>query len=116
MKRISIVGLTFALVALAGVAVAAKTSRPASIAIHSVSVDLPSSAEGFPAGPGSEAAGKCLICHSAGMVLKQPKLSEATWKMEINKMRNAYGAPIDAAEVDTLAAYMTKVNAAQQSN
>ncbi len=116
MKHIRIVGWMFALAATAGAAAAAETSRPAPVAIHSVSVNLPTSTAEFPAGPGSELTGKCLICHSAGMVLKQPRLSEAQWRDEINKMRNAYGAPIEASEVDTLATYMSKVNAAQQSN
>ena len=116
MKHVRIVGWMFALAGVAGAAAAAETSRPAPIAIHSVSVNLPTSTAEFPAGPGSELAGKCLICHSAGMVLKQPRLSEAQWKDEINKMRNAFGAPIDASEVDALAIYMSKVNAAQPSN
>ncbi|HEY8681869.1 MAG TPA: hypothetical protein VIM06_01750, partial [Rhodanobacter sp.] len=57
-----------AMLAVAGI-VGAQT-RPAPIKIHSVHVDLPASQDGFPPGPGSELAGKCLICHSAGMVLK----------------------------------------------
>ncbi|GLQ48537.1 sulfite:cytochrome C oxidoreductase subunit B [Dyella lipolytica] len=93
-----------------------EAARPAPITIHSVSVNLPSSAATFPPGPGSDIAAKCLICHSAGMVLRQPALSQAAWKAEINKMRTVYGAPIDETEVDTLTVYMTKVNADQQSH
>jgi hypothetical protein len=89
---------------------------PTPITIHSVSVNLPSSTATFPPGPGSDIAGKCLICHSAGMVLRQPALSQAAWKAEINKMRTVYGAPIDETEVDKLTVYMTKVNADQQGH
>lgn len=92
----------------------AQSAHPAPIAIHSVSVDLPASQSSFPPGPGSDIAGKCLICHSAGMVLKQPALTPAEWTAEINKMRTAYGAPIDDSEVATLSAYLTRINADQQ--
>ena len=93
----------------------AQSTHPAPIAIHSVSVDLPVSQSSFPPGPGSELTGKCLICHSAGMVLKQPALTQAEWTAEINKMRTVYGAPIDESEVATLSTYFTKVSADQQS-
>ena len=105
---------TAALALAATAAMAAASTRPAPISIHSMHVSLPASQAVFPAGPGSESAGKCLICHSAGMVLKQPRLTEAQWKGEILKMRGAYGAPVADAEVDTLAGYLTQVNAAQQ--
>lgn len=116
MKHIPVFGFMFALVLLAGVAESTQASRPAPIVIHSVSVSLPASQSVFPAGPGSELTGKCLICHSAGMVLKQPKLSEEQWKAEITKMRNVYGAPIETSEINALTAYMTKVNAEQQTH
>lgn len=92
----------------------AQQSHPSSIAVHSVSVDLPASQASFPLGPGSEIAGKCLICHSAGMVLQQPLLKQAEWVTEINKMRNAYGAPISEDEVGVLSTYLSKINADQQ--
>ncbi|ULU25417.1 cytochrome c [Dyella terrae] len=92
----------------------AQSAHPAPIAIHSVSVDLPASQSSFPPGLGSDIAGKCLICHSAGMVLKQPALTQTEWTAEINKMRTAYGAPIEDSEVAVLSAYLTKVNADQQ--
>jgi hypothetical protein len=93
----------------------AQSKHPVPIAIHSVSVDLPASQSSFPPGPGSDIAGKCLICHSAGMVLKQPALTQTEWTAEINKMRTVYGAPIDESEVATLSTYFTKVNADQQA-
>lgn len=107
--------LAIALPLVAVAALAASPSRPAPIKLHSVAVHLPASKAVFPPGPGAEVAGKCLICHSVGMVRQQPKLSEAQWKAEIEKMRSVYGAPITDAEVDTLTTYMTHYNADQQT-
>ena len=75
-----------------------------------VSVELPTSNTLFPAGEGQTVANaQCLICHSAGMVLRQPTRTQPQWTETINKMRSAYGAPIAAAQVDGLAAYLTRV-------
>jgi hypothetical protein len=61
----------------------------------------------FPERPGSEAANNnCLACHSAGMVLTQLALSKTEWRVEVEKMRNAYKAPIDPADVDTIVDYL----------
>src|SRR5579859_7671819 len=75
-----------------------------------VSVELPMSNTLFPQGEGQLIAnGQCLICHSAGMVLRQPARTQPQWKETINKMRASYGAPIDAGQVDALATYLTRV-------
>ena len=76
-----------------------------------VSVDLPVSQISFPAGNGSVIANAyCLICHSAGMVLRQPPLTQDEWTAEINKMRNAFGAPLPADQVEALAKYLRSIN------
>ncbi|BDB26814.1 hypothetical protein Tamer19_19870 [Cupriavidus sp. TA19] len=50
---------------------------------------------------------KCAICHSADYVSYQPPgLSLAQWTAEMKKMQQAYGAPIDDAEVEQLGAYL----------
>jgi ABC-type transport system substrate-binding protein len=77
-----------------------------------VSVDLPTSETSFPPGDGAELTGQCLICHSAGMVLRQPPLTRDQWVGEINKMRTAYGAPLPADQVDRLADYLFRINGA----
>ena len=77
-----------------------------------VSVDLPTSETSFPPGDGAEITGQCLICHSAGMVLRQPPLTRAQWVAEINKMRSTYGAPLPADQVDRLADYLFRINGA----
>ncbi|WP_350357541.1 cytochrome c [Paraburkholderia fungorum] len=78
---------------------------------RTVSVTLPDSQHVFPPGAGAEIANsQCMICHSAGMVTRQPPLSMDIWKSEINKMRAAYGAPIPEEQVDALAKYLTAIN------
>ena len=79
-----------------------------------VSVDLPTSQVSFPPGNGSVIANAyCLICHSAGMVLRQPALTQDEWAGEINKMRNSFGAPIPADQVQALAQYLRSINGRQ---
>jgi mono/diheme cytochrome c family protein len=79
-----------------------------------VSVDLPASQVSFPAGNGSVIANAyCLICHSAGMVLRQPPLTQDEWTVEINKMRNSFGAPLPADQVQALAQYLRSINGRQ---
>jgi hypothetical protein len=82
-----------------------------------VKVDLPVSNAYFPAGDGADVANaQCLICHSAGMVLLQPPLTQKEWISEINKMRNSYGAPLPANQIETLAKYLFRINGGQSSD
>jgi mono/diheme cytochrome c family protein len=82
-----------------------------------VSVELPSSQTPFPPGNGAVIANaQCLICHSAGMVLRQPPLTQDEWVGEINKMRNAFGAPLPADQVEPLAKYLNSINGRQSQN
>jgi ABC-type transport system substrate-binding protein len=81
-----------------------------------VSVNLPTSKTSFPPGDGAEITPQCLICHSAGMVLRQPPLTRDQWLGEINKMRSAYGAPLPADQIDRLADYLFRINGAPRSN
>jgi mono/diheme cytochrome c family protein len=81
-----------------------------------VKVELPVSDEYFPAGDGADVAnGQCLICHSAGMVMRQPPLTKNEWVGEINKMRNAFGAPLAADQIEPLAKYLFSINSGQSS-
>jgi mono/diheme cytochrome c family protein len=76
-----------------------------------VKVDLPVSNASFPPGAGADVANsQCLICHSAGMVLHQPPLTQNEWVGEINKMRNAFGALLPADQVEALAKYLQSIN------
>jgi mono/diheme cytochrome c family protein len=79
-----------------------------------VAVELPASKTLFPAGDGADIAnGQCLICHSAGMVLRQPPLTQDEWRSEVNKMRNAFGAPLPADQVDALVRYLYRIDGSQ---
>jgi mono/diheme cytochrome c family protein len=81
-----------------------------------VSVDLPTSQTLFPPGNGADIANsQCVICHSAGMVLLQPPLTQDEWSAEINKMRNSYGAPLPADQVEALARYLHDINGQKPS-
>ena len=81
-----------------------------------VSVALPTSETSFPPGDGAEITPQCLICHSAGMVLRQPPLTRDQWLGEINKMRSAYGAPLPADQVGRLADYLFRINGSPASH
>jgi mono/diheme cytochrome c family protein len=74
---------------------------------------MPVSETTFPPGAGSEiATSQCLICHSAGMILRQPPLTQEQWLAEINKMRAAFGALIPVDQVDALARYLSGIRLA----
>jgi hypothetical protein len=75
-----------------------------------VTVVLPASENAFPAGEGVAITPQCLICHSAGMVLHQPPLTQDEWVGEILKMRSAFGAPLPADQVEPLAKYLHGIN------
>jgi hypothetical protein len=80
------------------------------LSLKSVSVDLPPGDDMFPNGPHADAVNNnCLGCHSADMVLNQPALPTAQWQAEIDKMRTAYKAPIDAQDVDAILDYLVSV-------
>lgn len=50
---------------------------------------------------------KCQICHSADYInLQPPGMSLAQWTAEVLKMKAAYGAPIDEADVKLLGIYL----------
>jgi mono/diheme cytochrome c family protein len=110
--RLQNLALIPAILVLLGIAVA--TGEAATGPVQKwikVSVELPSSEAIFPPGNGADIAnGQCLMCHSAGMVLRQPPLSQDEWAGEINKMRSAYGAPIPADQVEVLAKYLQGLN------
>ena len=88
----------------------ASSVSAAGIVLTSTSVVLPISDRTFPAGPGMDVAqNNCTACHSPGMVLNQPRLTRAAWEGEVNKMRAAYKAPVDAADVPAIVAYLNSI-------
>ena len=83
------------------------------IPLKSVNVEIPFGDRMFE-GPGSDVANNnCLACHSAGMVLDQPALSQAQWRAEVEKMLTAYKAPVDPKEVEAIVAYLVSIRGAK---
>jgi mono/diheme cytochrome c family protein len=80
------------------------------LSLKTVSVDLPADERMFANEAGADAVNNnCLACHSADMVLNQPALSKAQWKAEVDKMRTAYKAPIDAKDIDPIVDYLVSI-------
>ena len=81
------------------------------VTLRSESVSFPTSSQIFPGGARANIANaNCLTCHSADMVLTQPKLSESDWTAEVNKMRTVYQAPIKESDVPAIVAYLATLN------
>lgn len=88
--------------------VAAKS--PGKVAGNTTQFSLPTG-NPFPQGPGSDLANAhCLICHSAGMVMRQPPLTFDDWKAEVTKMRAVYGAPLPPESIEDIARYLVTIN------
>jgi mono/diheme cytochrome c family protein len=84
-------------------------------AFKSQRVDLPADAAVFPDGPNVKIVNQnCLACHSADMVLDQPLLPRATWAAEVAKMRNAYKAPLQDADIPLIVDYLAATHAPPQ--
>jgi len=80
------------------------------VTLRSVHV-FPDSDRVFEGGTAAEAMNSnCLACHSAGMVLNQPALSQTTWKDEVDKMRNTDKAPVAPDDVAAIVAYLTALS------
>ena len=76
------------------------------VMLRSVNVDFPNRDRQFEGEGADVVNNNCLACHSAGMVLTQPRLPRAVWQGEVEKMRNTYKAPIDAADVPAIVDYL----------
>ena len=86
------------------------------VAAAPVTIDLPFGAALYPdLGPGAPPAdainNNCLSCHSAEMVLTQPRLTRAEWAGEVTKMRAVFKAPIDPADDAAIIAWLTRMSA-----
>lgn len=92
-----------------------------SIAAAPVSIELPFSAMLYPdLGAGAPSAdainNNCLSCHSAEMVMTQPRLTKAEWTAEVIKMRNVFKAPIDPADDAAIIAWLTAMSEQSSHN
>jgi hypothetical protein len=100
--------------ASAAAAAAQSTPPPSTVSVggvtlRSVNLDFPNRDRQFE-GPGADVVNNnCLTCHSAGMVLTQPRLPRAVWQAEVEKMRNTYKGPIDAEDVPAIVDYLANL-------
>ena len=62
----------------------------------------------LPAGAGKDVTEiACVTCHSLGYIQMNSRfLSPETWKAEVAKMRNVFGAPIDDDAANAITAYL----------
>ncbi|HEV8314668.1 MAG TPA: cytochrome c [Burkholderiaceae bacterium] len=59
--------------------------------------------------PGKDKAQQCVACHSLDYIQMNSRfLDKAGWTASINKMINAFGAPIAKEDVETLADYFAQ--------
>ena len=62
----------------------------------------------LPSGPGQEeTAASCGICHNEAYIQMNSRfMKPETWKAEVDKMRAAFGAPIDDDAANEIIAYL----------
>lgn len=60
-------------------------------------------------GPGKDKAMQCLACHSLDYIQMNSRfLDKAGWTASVNKMINAFSAPIPKEDVETIASYLAE--------
>ena len=93
----------FFVAAILGIAIAASAQR--------TSIQLPrdNPLSQIKAGPGDDAVRtNCSFCHSTDYIVTQPHLTAQQWTAEVKKMIGVYGAPISAADANTISDYLAK--------
>jgi cytochrome c553 len=84
----------------------------APIVFAPVTVEMPSEEPQF-AGPDADLLiANCAACHSAEMILAQPRMSEEQWRHSVEKMRTVYKAPVDEADAARLPAALVRLQEA----
>ena len=77
------------------------------VTLTSTAVELPDDAAVFPDGPNVALVNqRCLSCHSASMVLTQPKMKREQWQAIVEKMRDTYHAPLAEGQVAPIVGYL----------
>jgi len=60
-------------------------------------------------GPGRDKAMQCAACHSLDYIQMNSRfLDKGGWTASVNKMINAFGAPIPKEDVDAIAGYLAQ--------
>ncbi len=100
MNRTAILGLAAAL----AFSIASVSAKP-------LTIELPADTATFKPGPNLDTVqGNCASCHSPDYVVTQPrdvKDKKAFWTVEVNKMINLYGAPIQKDDVPKIVEYLS---------
>jgi hypothetical protein len=87
-------------------------ARESETVFANVSVTLPEDKTTLPPGPHAELATQnCMACHSADMILNQPRLTRTQWTANVEKMVKVYKANIDAKDVPQIVDYLVATNA-----
>jgi hypothetical protein len=59
--------------------------------------------------PGRDKARQCVTCHSLDYIQMNSRfLDKAGWTASVNKMINAFGAPIPKEDVEAIATYLAE--------
>jgi hypothetical protein len=59
--------------------------------------------------PGRDKAMQCIACHSVDYVQMNSRfMDKAGWTASVNKMINAFGAPIPKSDVEAIAGYLAE--------
>ena len=79
-------------------------------AASALKIELPADPGQLKPGPGVEfASNNCQTCHSVDYIRTQPSGKPmAFWKLEVEKMKKLYGAPIPDDQVEPIAKYLTQ--------
>ena len=128
MRSLLALGLTGALVAVAGCNARGSAMRTAdmenmttpqpppgatrpSSPVHSIS--LPHDEAFAPPGPGRPAfVTACIVCHSTRYITSQPPFSRLVWKGIVEKMIHNYGAHVTAPQAAEIVDYLAATNGA----
>jgi cytochrome c5 len=79
---------------------------------QNVSVTLPEDTAQLPDGPNVDLVRTtCTGCHSAEMILVQPRLDAKAWTATVEKMAKVYKAPVDPKDIPAIVAYLDATNA-----
>ena len=95
----------------------AETSKPGQVSVGGVtlasqSLDFPDDNDTYGSDPAAAVMNaNCTACHSASMALNQPRLSEADWRGEVQKMREIYKATVADKDVPQIVDYLSRLSA-----
>ena len=85
----------------------AQPVKPATVQGSVHSIELPYYEPALPEHPNRNLfVNSCTTCHSARYVVMQFPLPRARWIAEVEKMKKAFGCPVEASQRDKLVDYL----------